>query len=246
MMFVSYKTKSDAKRGLTRKNTSTEDLNPDQYLRQQDGKWGFDMKGGAPFPLPAFQRDEDQETLIAAMQAGTDAKPKEGVLSAMHGDSDTPDGNAQLAATEHDTKDEPAAHLNKTTGMFEEPAVDDDEEHDPEDAKASSAFGAFALGQLGNAPQREPEPARAQTITKIERNREERNGIKRPSAGTVCDQVWAIATELSNGDEQPRTRIATLSEVVKAAEAKGINKYTARTQYARWRGFHGIVGRVSS
>lgn len=126
--------------------------------------------------------------------------------------------------------------------------VDADEEIE-EQAHAHPAFGAFAFGQLtapsNNGVQEEP-ATRSQTLTKVERNRPEANGVKRPSNGTVCAQIWDLATEMSNGDEMPRAKIATLSEVVKAAESKGINKYTARTQYARWRVFHGLTGRLGS
>lgn len=106
-------------------------------------------------------------------------------------------------------------------------------------------FSRFALGQLTAERRADviaPEATRAPVIAKIEKNRPEQNGVKRPSAGTTCSAVWGIAARLS---EVPSGKIATLSQVVKAAEAKGINKFTARTQYARWRVFHGLIGRLS-
>lgn len=123
-----------------------------------------------------------------------------------------------------------------------EAAKEEESEDEPADP-AASAFGAFALGQLtSNGQAADKQPAAASTSSKpIERNREESNGVKRPSAGTACAHVWDIATGLSNANGE--SKVPRLSEVVKAAEAVGLNKFTARTQYARWRVFHGITGR---
>lgn len=107
------------------------------------------------------------------------------------------------------------------------------------------AFSNFAMAQLTAGTQAAapaPAPAAAASnVGKIQKDRAESNGVKRPSEGTVCAAVWDIATGLSNPGEE--NRVAKLSEVVKAAEAAGINKFTARTQYARWRVFHGVTGR---
>lgn len=122
--------------------------------------------------------------------------------------------------------------------------------------KVGAAFAAFALGQLTapKAPEVDAPVARPAVAAKIQKDRPESNGVKRPSAGTLCAQVWDVATSLSGfvpeGSEgspvatKGTSGIATLSQVVKACEAAGINKYTARTQYARWRVFHGITGRI--
>jgi hypothetical protein len=120
----------------------------------------------------------------------------------------------------------------------------DDEEEDESDtpAPAPDAFSNFAFSQLTSRPQPDATETAARPVVapKIEKNRPEANGVKRPSVGTLCAQVWEIATSLS------KERTATLSEVTKAAESQGINKFTARTQYARWRVFHGITGRVGN
>lgn len=132
----------------------------------------------------------------------------------------------------------PDAELNAALSQHHEDGSD------VEQPVVQDAFSAFANSQLTSRPQPNIEPAKATSnYSRVERNRDEANGVKRPSAGTLCAQVWDIATQLSNGDEKPTTKVAKLSEVVKAAVAKGINQYTARTQYARWRVFHGVTGR---
>lgn len=65
----------------------------------------------------------------------------------------------------------------------------------------------------------------------------EQNGIRRPKADTTCGKVWAIFDQLSAKTGAP----ATIGDSLKAAE--GVAEATVRTQYARWRKFHGITGR---
>ncbi len=69
----------------------------------------------------------------------------------------------------------------------------------------------------------------------------EQNGVRRPKPDGACGKVWAMADSLSAALGQP-VPIANLS---KDASAAGINDSTIRTQYALWRKFHGITGRVA-
>ncbi len=69
----------------------------------------------------------------------------------------------------------------------------------------------------------------------------EQNGIRRPKPETETGKVWALADNISASLGQP-TPIANLLE---QGQAAGLNDSTIRTQYARWRAFHGITGRVS-
>jgi hypothetical protein len=131
----------------------------------------------------------------------------------------------------------------KKTKEEPKPAIKKEEVVENEPAPVHDAFSAFAFSQL-TAPKIIDTSLPAQTIvvSKIEKNRPELNGVKRPSAGTICAHVWEIATGLSNiGNVSVKP---SLSQVVKASLAVGINQYTARTQYARWRVFHGITGRA--
>jgi membrane protein involved in colicin uptake len=68
----------------------------------------------------------------------------------------------------------------------------------------------------------------------------EQNGVRRPKPEGACGKVWKLADELSAGLGQP-VPIASLSA---AATKQSINDSTIRTQYALWRKFHGITGRV--
>lgn len=69
----------------------------------------------------------------------------------------------------------------------------------------------------------------------------EQNGVRRPKPDGACGKVWTLADQLSSQLGQP-VPIANLSA---AASAVNINDSTIRTQYALWRKFHGITGRVA-
>jgi membrane protein involved in colicin uptake len=69
----------------------------------------------------------------------------------------------------------------------------------------------------------------------------EQNGVKRPKDGGACGKVWASADEMSKAAGAP-VAIKDLSTLL---EAQGVNDSTIRTQYALWRKFHGITGRVA-
>lgn len=75
---------------------------------------------------------------------------------------------------------------------------------------------------------------------KIEKNREERNGIKRPSVGGVCRTIWDAADEFNAANG----RIPKLKEMKAIATAKAWDLTTTSIQYYTWRKFMGIEGRA--
>ena len=85
----------------------------------------------------------------------------------------------------------------------------------------------------------EKEPvARASGGLKIEKNREERNGIKKPSAGGICRAVWDALDALVASGETP-----TAKSVKALAQEQGWNPNNASIEFYQWRKFHGIRGR---
>lgn len=67
------------------------------------------------------------------------------------------------------------------------------------------------------------------------------NGITRPRPDTACGNAWALMDELTAKLNQP----APISIVLQGAEQRGLNYDTVKTQYARWKKFNGIEGRVA-
>ena len=76
-----------------------------------------------------------------------------------------------------------------------------------------------------------PVVARKRTI---EKDREERNGVKRPSAGGACRAVWDFCDAAG---------MPTVAQVKAEAEARGWNANNASIEYYQWRKFMGIRGR---
>jgi hypothetical protein len=70
----------------------------------------------------------------------------------------------------------------------------------------------------------------------------EQNGIRRPKPGGKCAAVWEICDALSYELQQA----VSVKPVIEAAEAAGLNPNMARSNYAVWRKFNGIVGRVTA
>jgi hypothetical protein len=67
-----------------------------------------------------------------------------------------------------------------------------------------------------------------------------KNGISRPGSDTKTGKVWAVADAITATKNRP----ATIKELMASSELRGMADATIRTQYARWRGFNGISGRV--
>lgn len=70
----------------------------------------------------------------------------------------------------------------------------------------------------------------------IQKEREERNGVKRPSEGTICGAVW---TEF---DKNPEIKAGELADL---ADANGWNRTNVSCEFYAWRKFMGIKGRAA-
>ena len=116
-----------------------------------------------------------------------------------------------------------------------------------DDEPVSSAPSMLA-GLIGNmlnpesvpqAPKVEaPKKQAEKTGKSIEQNRPEQNGLKRPSSGSTCAIIWDTCDRITS--EQGSH--CTSAELFNALQ--GYNECTLRTQYARWRQFNGITGRL--
>lgn len=69
----------------------------------------------------------------------------------------------------------------------------------------------------------------------------EQNGVRRPGPDGLCGRAWAVFDELSSKLGRP----VPVGDALSVGEARGLNASNIRTEYARWKKFHGIEGRVS-
>ena len=89
--------------------------------------------------------------------------------------------------------------------------------------------------------QRLAEEERQRKLQEREANKEpEQNGIRRPGAGTLCRAAWdmfdAVSTVLGS--------TAPIGYVLPVALDRGLNEANVKAEYARWKKYHGITGRV--
>jgi hypothetical protein len=118
--------------------------------------------------------------------------------------------------------DDCAANTNKTYR----------EQRDPEFAKGE--WQCMGCGHnFGAIPEFAPEPG---TGLKIEKDRPEQNGIKRPSVGGKCRAIWdALDAYREETGELPTSKV-----VKELAADEGWNPNNASIEFYQWRKFHGI------
>jgi len=69
----------------------------------------------------------------------------------------------------------------------------------------------------------------------------EQNGVRRPGPEGKCGQAWSLFDETSTKLGQP----TPIADVMDIAKERGLNEANVRTEYARWKKFHGLTGRIS-
>ncbi len=109
------------------------------------------------------------------------------------------------------------------------------------DAKGNMWLQLLGAGAGETKKQEERAPASAKSTStglKIEKDREERNGIKKPSVGGTCRAVWDAMDAMVASGKNP-----TAKDVKALAEERGWNPNNASIEFYQWRKFHGIRGR---
>lgn len=132
-------------------------------------------------------------------------------------------------AAEKAAKDQEAAA--KKAAAAEAKAAKDKEKADAKAAKDAAAAEAKAAKEKAKA---DAEAAKA--ANKLP----EQNGITRPKPETLCGQIWAVLDGISTKNGAP----ASIAEAKEHPNLAGKADATIRTQYARWRKFYGVTGRV--
>lgn len=90
------------------------------------------------------------------------------------------------------------------------------------------------------APQPEQTVGRSKGY-RIQAEREERNGVKRPSEGTVCGAVWEQFDRRYNSKGGLNS-----SHLAEIAEEHNWNRNNVNCEYYAWRKFMGIKGRQAA
>lgn len=72
-------------------------------------------------------------------------------------------------------------------------------------------------------------------------NKVQQNNITRPATGTLTGAVWDAADSITKSNGGQAAQIAQVRGHESLAQH---NDHTIKTQFARWRAFHGVVGRA--
>lgn len=92
------------------------------------------------------------------------------------------------------------------------------------------------------AAKAEKEAAKAAKLAEKEANKmPEQNGVRRPKPETLCGKAWAVFDQVSAKNGAP----ASIKESLEVARPLGYNEGNVKCEYARWRKFHSIVGRIA-
>lgn len=111
------------------------------------------------------------------------------------------------------------------------------------EAKAAKELKAKEAKEAKELKAKEKEEAKVAKAAEREANRmPEQNGIRRPKADGLCGRVWGIADKLSMELKEP----VAISDLLAECEKAEMNPNNVKAEYARWRKFNGVVGRIIS
>lgn len=68
-----------------------------------------------------------------------------------------------------------------------------------------------------------------------------KNGVTHPKKDSLCGKAWAVMDTVSAELKSP----APIKAVLEHKDAKDLSAGNVRSEYARWRKYHGITGRVT-
>lgn len=77
-------------------------------------------------------------------------------------------------------------------------------------------------------------------IKPVKADKTMQNGVVRPGADTLCGKIWATADAISLTTHT----ICAVAALKEHKDMVDINLHTIKTQYAKWRAFNGVKGRL--
>lgn len=152
----------------------------------------------------------------------------------------------QLAAAAQAAEAQKAADKAKAEKKAQADALKAQKKADADAAKAKKAEEAAAKKAAvekekadKKAAKEAKAKAKAEEAAKVKMP--EQNGVRRPKPEGLCGKAWAEMDRLSAALGQP-VPIATLLE---STNKQGLNEGNVRAEYARWRKFNSVTGRVT-
>lgn len=202
---------------------------------QHEGKWGFWSLDGVPCGAPVVETEPE-------------APVAQGVVNGALITTAAPAGWDKVEADDPSPNDEQldAAMAEQGGRVAEKVSVGDDADQEKDEESDPVAivgmFGGMAatLGAVAQTAVSEAPVAQAAPKGyKIEKDRPEQNGIKRPSAGGLCRAVWDWCDSVREATGAP----PVAAQVREHSETVGWNVTNGMIEFYQWRKFNGITGR---
>lgn len=233
--------------GAARKALGLQDV-ATYVICNEDGKWGFYQDAeGKPILRDAAKASAATEAFLAdcamgknpdailntaegqiaveiktaapLLQMPTLAKPSAGVV------------NAFASIKKEETKENEKENENQTETEIGE---------NQEGEGAAGPFGAMVQACTTVRAQPSATTEASNRICKVEKDRPEQNGIKRPSTGGICREIWDFAQGVLDS-----TDVAPTAKQMRAhGETVGWSMVTTMIQFYQWRKYNGIKGRA--
>ena len=146
---------------------------------------------------------------------------------------------AAAAAKAEKTKAAAEAKALKAAAAAEAQAAKAAEKEAAAAAKLQAAQAKVAAKEAAAAAK--AEAAAKKEAAKAARQMPSQNGVTRPAADGKCGAAWEVFDAISAQKKAP----ATIKEALEIGRTRSLNESTIKTQYARWRKFHGIAGRLA-
>lgn len=130
------------------------------------------------------------------------------------------------------------AKAAKAKAAAEAKAAKDEAKAAAAKVKADAAAAKVAAKQAAEAAK--AEAAAKKLAAKEAAKQPTQNGITRPRPGGKCAAAWDVFDAISAQKKSP----CTIQEALDLSRTRGQNDGNVKTEYARWRKFHGVTGRI--
>lgn len=189
--------------------------------------------GGTPAPAPAAQ--DDAAKAAAAAQAKTD-KAAADKAAADQKKADAAKAKAEKAETDKKEKADKAEAKKKAD-------ADAKAKRDQEAADKKAGAEQAKADKKAAADKAKADKAQAAADAKAAKEANkmpEQNGVRRPKPDSLCGKAWAIMDQLSKDRGGP----VPIAPLLEATNKAGLNEGNVRAEYARWRKFFNVSGRI--
>ena len=147
----------------------------------------------------------------------------------------------QPVAEKSETEKEAQAEAHQKTPAAEKEAQTKAEAK--AEAEVNAAKAKAEKDAKRQAAREAKEKEKADKKAEREANRmPEQNGVRRPKPHTLCGQAWQKADELSAALQRP----VSIKELLAATDQIHLNPVNVKSEYARWRKFNGVKGRIKA